>query len=497
MQDKFCIGEQPRTSTGLVPTTFKKKREELIRTNRWSCLPPQPKKEMFKFRGDYINAKLRKEKEKKEKGKAKAFHLDGIIEQSSTAVIAPSSPRDSPTKGNTPWNDRYLPDAYKLAPNEQQKRADNDSRYTEFLRIQACKRRAQLSAKKQPETKLPQEDQGVHPKPKKPPVPRLSALARARAQGKQYKPKKTSTDPQKDSTCSEKSNISKNSSRKDKEVGTIDKQSRKYLSFISKQPDHKSSTDSPAEKTNENVNPSKEAASSHTSTMHSALEEDDSIFRLQLERIVRRASTLVTERQTSMTSDYNSFPSSSREEEVDIPTISKETVMMSNMRSRHSRLDELEDRLARISKSTVIEDISTTTDQESEDASFSVDLSNSVGTEVIPRVPVSMHPIHSNANLSMLRRGEWTSLYDHMHNDISDSSSDTTSTSSTEGSLYERNESFEETPSLQPSNIEPSIMPTRQLHDEHQPRPRGKNYDDGTVEESQSLKEEDFFSLFG
>eukprot|EP00984_Skeletonema_dohrnii_P020842 scaffold10267_cov120-Skeletonema_dohrnii-CCMP3373.AAC.6 len=476
--DKFSLGEVPRTSTGLIPSTFRRKQDTLSTTKNWATLPKQPRPELYPYRGDYINARNRKKIEKK---KAK---LDATkhnvpskninIECSSTIAIPPCSPRQNVIG----WNANYKHNAFELTPDEQRKISENKSRFTDFLRVQASERHARANKNKNKTvTKPPQDD--TKPKKKKPPVPRLSGLARARAQGKNYTPNKAKS-----------ISIRKMSAKStDKQVGAKNKEGDKYLDFISKKPAKTLGT--PMKSTTTLKEPV-------SSIKQRVFEDDDSIFRLQLERIVRRASDLVIEKEKHTTIKFDSNPSKSSSSFLPTAAEDKENLNANtkkvDMRSRHNRLDELEKRLSRISGSSIISDASAMImEQPSEDTSlYSGQQLSSIGTEVIPRVPVQMHS-HS---VPMNQDSQWTNLYDHLHNDSSDSESDTSSSSSLrEQTVWQRNENFDACPSLQLSVVQPSTLPTRHFEEDPLPRPRG--HDNVSLEVSESLQEDDFFSLFG
>jgi hypothetical protein len=144
--DKFNMGDMPRSRTGLVPCTFRRKQDSF---STWSKLPPQPARELYPYRGDFINARNRKKKEER-KAKIDAMKRSVVtsnnIECSSTVAVPPCSPRDSPTKGNVGWNANYKHNSFQLTPDEQQQRAENKNKFTDFLRIEACKRHARASS---------------------------------------------------------------------------------------------------------------------------------------------------------------------------------------------------------------------------------------------------------------------------------------------------------------------------------------------------------------
>jgi len=143
---------------------------------------------------------------------------------------------------------------------------------------------------------------------------------------------------------------------------------------------------------------------------------------------------------------------------------------------------------------------SVTTEQPSEETSYTgntleLSCSVSVDSEVIPRVPMPMHPMMLQ-DLQRRRKAEWTSLYDHLHNDsIDDSSTNfySDTTSSRQPIQCQEYENFDACPSsqLSVSFVEPSILPTRQFEDE--PLPRGHRSFDVSTD---SLIGDDFFSLF-
>ena len=436
-------------------------------TKNWTTLPKQPRAELYPYRGDYINARNRKKiEEKKAKLDATKKNVPSKsidIECSSTIAIPPCSPRQNVIG----WNANYKHNAFELTPDEQRKISENKSRFTDFLRVQASERHARAN-KNKTVTKPPQDD--TKPKKKKPPVPRLSGLARARAQGKNYTPNKAKS-----------ISIRKMSAKpNDKQMGAESKEGNKYLDFISKKP---------AKTLGPSMKPTTTLEEPVSSIKQRVFEDDDSIFRLQLERIVRRASDLVIEKEKHTTMKFDSNPSKSSSSFL--PT--KANTKKVDMRSRHDRLDELEKRLSCISGSSFMSDTtSVTMEQPSEETSlYSGQQLSSVGTEVIPRVPVQMHSVPITGQDS-----QWTNLHDHLQNDSSGSESDTSSSSSSrEQTSWQGNENFDACPSLQLSVVEPSTLPTRHFEEDPLPRPRG--HDHVSLEVSESLQEDDFFSLLG
>lgn len=498
------MGEMPRSQTGLVPRCGK------LRINQDSLsspLPPKPSRELYRYRGDFINArnqKLAAKKTEERKANLDATRKNATsnnIECSSTTAIPPCSPRESPTQGNVGWNANYKHNSFQLTPDEQQKQAENKNKFTDFLRIEACKRHARAAGKKEIAVK-PQDEKETVPK-RKPFVPRLSALALARAQGKKYTPKsinhRSVTNSSGKSTMTNKPNV-ENVGAKNKEGGN------NYLDFISRK--QKASEPSMETTTHTKVGKLKEPISN---TKQPVLADDDSIFRIQLERIVQRASDLVVEKQQRAKSSdetTDSSPSTVVPTEDKRNDIQPRVKTKNDMRNRHDRLGELEMRLARISGSSFMgddddDDDATITEQPSDETSSCSSNTEerpcSVGTEVIPRrAPMPMHPLNMNAQ-DLPRRAQWTSLYYHLHNDSSDDSSTniySDTTSMREQLLWQGpNESVDACPS-QPSVVEPSILPTRQFDFEDEPpRPRGHCH--GSFDVSESLVEEDFFSLFG
>lgn len=49
--DKFNLGETPRTSSGLIPSNFRRKQDSLSTPDKWKRLPKQPPQEMV---GSYL-----------------------------------------------------------------------------------------------------------------------------------------------------------------------------------------------------------------------------------------------------------------------------------------------------------------------------------------------------------------------------------------------------------------------------------------------------------
>lgn len=489
--DKFNLGEIPRTRSGLIPSTFRRNLDALS-TKNWKSLPKQPRPELYKYRGDIINARNRELKAKLKATKQKNItSQNSNVECSSTIAVPPCSPRESPTKGNVGWNANYKHNFFELTSDEQQKRAENKSRFTNFLRAEACKRHARDPDKNKTKTKPPQDDK---PKKKKPPVPRLSALARARAQGKTYAPIKAAPTSvsNRSTSCSSKS---KSMTKPNDEQARSANKKKKYLDFISKP--SKAPKSSEVEAASHNVATLKESAASYKQPK---LEDDDSIFRLQLQRIVRRASDLVIEKEkhaTMTTTDFSpsaqlpsQFFSSTADDKESNARVKEYTEKEDNMRSRRDRIDELEIRLARISgSSSTSMSATTTTEQTCEETSHS-QLPNSVATEVFPREPIPMHPGLMGMNSQDF---QWMKrhCYDHLRSK-SESDESSSESDSSEESVWQESEIFDGCPSLPLSVVEPSILRTRQI--EKEPLPRGHVHLEGSVLD---VAEDDFFSLFG
>lgn len=382
--DKHC--NLPRSKTGLVPSTVRRRMDAL--SSSLSPLPHQPSPELYQFRGDYINARNRKKAAaKKMERRAKmeaAAAASGERECGSSMIVhPPQTPRQLPTHAPDGWNTTYKHnEEYSLTPEERKKQIENKSRFSEFLRIEAAKRHSRSATKTSitnapPEKNTPQD---TRRQTRKPPVPRLSALALGKgAMGKENKANKVNPV----SANRRSIDTSLKSKEKVNALSARNKERKKnYLTFISKEPKQQ-----PERKTATNVDASKDKESKHESNAvdsKPAIADDDSIFRLQMERIVQRAADLVLKSKVTQ----------------QLP--SKDTLRVGNSESLCP------------SDATNLQSSNTTSLQS--DVKEDLSLNQSLDTEVVPRVPVPMQTI---SNARALSRSRWTNLHDHIQNDFS------------------------------------------------------------------------------
>jgi hypothetical protein len=226
--NKFSMGGMPRTTTGLVPASYKSKLDSFSGPKEWSPLPKQPKPEMYVYRGDYINArnqKLRAEKAAKKQTSKKSPvrakpKSDGGLKHVDT---------------NSPAFDTYCQDISitKLSKSEAAARATNKQRFLNYMRAEQSKRATRNALEKKLQAELDdnggsnskQEGPAVV-KPRKPAVPRLSYFAKTGQR-----------------TKSEMAKMLKASSNDSKsKVNEVDGEAvrpktRSYLEFISKKPE--------------------------------------------------------------------------------------------------------------------------------------------------------------------------------------------------------------------------------------------------------------------
>ena len=175
--DKFGMGGMPRTSTGLVPSSYRSRMDDLSSPKEWSQLPTQPAPEMFPYRGDYINARNRKLQAKKaKKSQARTKPPTGSLKQ------VDKNPCTGPA-----W-DSYCQhiSATKLTSQEQESKAKNKQRFTNYMRSEVAKRQSRAALEKKLKAELGETKENdeanqveeVQTKQRKPGVPRLSYFAR-------------------------------------------------------------------------------------------------------------------------------------------------------------------------------------------------------------------------------------------------------------------------------------------------------------------------------
>lgn len=165
---KFDMGRMPRTKTGLVPTSFRRKMENLSTTTNWSPLPPKPKPPMYPYRGDYVNERNRK----KQKPKQRSFDPSRKRGDSNTPSLSVIGERIPPYNS---WDSYCKHVSYhKLSEDEQRSKARNKNEFVSYLRSSAAKRGPVTSKDKVVQQTVAE----TIVRQRKPPVPRLSHLAR-------------------------------------------------------------------------------------------------------------------------------------------------------------------------------------------------------------------------------------------------------------------------------------------------------------------------------
>lgn len=411
--DKHC--NLPRSKTGLVPSTVRRRMDAL--SSSLSPLPAQPSPELYVFRGDFINKRNRKKaaaKKRERRAKMEAAAAAAAEKEccSSMIVNPPQTPRP------IGWDTNHKPnDEYSLTPEERKKQIENKSRFSEFLRIEAAKRHSRSATKTDITNATKKSTPQVTKRQKmKPPVPRLSALAL----GKKVMGKENMVNKVNPASANNRSNgMSKKPEVKVNAASARNKERRKdYLTFISKEPKQKIERE-----TATNVDAPKDKESkveSNADDSKPAIADDDSIFRLQMERIVQRAADLVIEKQQKANVTTND----------DVPTPSQ-----SNDSQQLPSKDINEERVSNA------ELLSSNTTSPQSDTKEDLSLNVSVDTEVVPRVPVPMQQTIAIAR--DFSRSRWTNLYGHIQNSDEDSSSgsdlfDSDTDTHTDTTLFQR-----------------------------------------------------------
>ena len=396
---------------------------------------------------------------------------------SSMIVHPPRTPRQLPTHTPIGWDTNHKSnEEYSLTPKERKKQIENKSRFSEFLRIEAAKRHSRSSTKtgitNAPKKSIPQDTRRQKTKP---PVPRLSALALGKkVMGKENKV--NDVNPASAANNRHSNGMSKKPKEKVNAASARNKERRKdYLTFISKE--HKQK---PERETATNVDAPKDKESkveSNAVDSKPAIADDDSIFRLQLERIVQRAADLVVEKQQKAVNVANND---------DVPTPSQ------SLDFDKAKVKQREDTQQLPSKGNAESScpndatnlLSSNTTCPQSDVKEDLSLSVSVDTEVVPRVPVPMQTI-ANA----------PQLYDHNHIQNEFSSDDDSSSGS---GLFDSDTDTYTASTTTRCHRAVNEFATAELLDICQDtsmtpsQPRGCG---GSFEVSASI-EDDFFSLF-
>ena len=403
---------------------------------------------------------------------------------SSMIVHPPQTPRQLPTHAPDGWNTNHKSnEEYSLTPEERKKRLENKSRFSEFLRVEAAKRHSRSSIKtgvtNAPKKSTPQDTRRQKTKP---PVPRLSALAL----GKKVMGKENMVNDVNPASAANRRSIdiAKKPTEKVNAASARNKERRKdYITFISKEPkERETSTKVDAHKDKESK------VESNAVDSKPAIADDDSIFRLQMERIVQRAADLVIEKQKKA----ESFNDTTNND--DVPTASQS---LDFDKAKVKQRDDTQQLPSKGNAESSCPDdatnlLSSNTSCPQSDVKEDLSLSVSVDTEIVPRVPVPMQTI---ANARALSRSRWTHLYDHNHIQNEFSSDDDSSSGS---GLFDSDTDTYTASTTTRYHCAVNEFATAELLDICQdtsiiPRqPRGCG---GSFEVSASI-EDDFFSLF-
>jgi len=185
---------------------------------------------------------------------------------------------------------------HKLSEDEEKARTQNNDKYVSYLRSEATKRKERKGSESNNDVERQQEDLKTSVRKRKPPVPRLSRLARS-GQNKENVENGKQTSSRKDHNAEPLGNASEN---KLKESSEEAKPKLGYLDFISSN-SQESSKD--IKKQGKPDGRPKKAVSRSDETEKepadepSVDEDDESKFRSQIERIVERAAEMVLHEQ--------------------------------------------------------------------------------------------------------------------------------------------------------------------------------------------------------
>ncbi len=297
------MGGIPRTRTGLVPTSYRQKVEEL--SFPWSPLPTKPKPQMYRYRGDYVNERNKNLLIKRKlalKQEQSSFERSSSYENESLGSILKITPYSSinadvklssklathSTKIEN-WDPYYKhASLHKLSEGEETARARNRSKFVSYLRVEASKR-----LERKGDTTDNEEHRlncaAVIVRQRKPPVPRLSHLARSR----EFKGNKEShpNDQQKQIRRTESKPVIFQGSLSRESKHMNEKKTKLkagYLDFISKKSYY------PQEQPLVRVEP---GASQLNPNVNSEKEDDETKFCSQIQRIVERAAEIVIKEQ--------------------------------------------------------------------------------------------------------------------------------------------------------------------------------------------------------
>ena len=354
--------------------------------DKWEKLPKKPTPEKYQYRGDYVNERNRKltQARKLAQKQKKTKILDRVDSSCETSLLVtprslsntsahrlPASESESVGKK---W-DTYCQhiSAFKVSEEEEHAREQNKSKFTTYLRAESTKRREKSSH--QPK----KENVEVEPqvKQRKPRVPRLSRLARSRSrENNENKPSNNQT-PRLETKENRKSQETRADGKSEQVNAGIKPAKIRYLDFISKKIDKspKSSNKDGSVVTNRSVVGERNATTEPR--IHDMEEvcddnddDDESTFRLQIERIVERAAEMVLSEQQQQqvehvtadvkcnTSTADSVPNNKNETRR-TPTDTGQTNADTQMSTHHdlsrkkSQLDLLEEQVKSVSASVV------------------------------------------------------------------------------------------------------------------------------------------------
>ena len=374
MATKFGMGAMPVTSTGLVPSSY---RRAIDKCQEWSPLPKQPRPELYPYRGDYVNARNRKLQARK------------AAKKPPKKLSVPSRPKQLKSEPEKEVDfDTYTQhvSTTQLSVSEQEAKAKNKERFLEYMRSEARKRERRMALEKKLKSELKHGDDGnldaqisesKNEPQKKPAVPRLSYMARTGKKTKSELARLRAIKSEKENKPSER-----------KKAVNHEPKRKSYLEFISRKADELSISQnttaiSPVEPETRHkkiISPTQfDTTATHqnngSKTYGIGSNSDEDGIRSRIEDIVHKAAAMVINDNKINTSDshknatelnttsfswlVDSISSSHEHESKSICQVSKEDTTskcdtQSELSDVHRRLQELEERIRCLSPSSSI-----------------------------------------------------------------------------------------------------------------------------------------------
>mmetsp|Transcript_20914 Transcript_20914/g.45592 ORF Transcript_20914/g.45592 Transcript_20914/m.45592 type:complete len:383 (-) Transcript_20914:2153-3301(-) len=155
------------SSTGLFPTSRRNEQDTLSSPENWKPLPPRPRPEVHRFRGDNVVNRRRQRRHNGSASDARGGH--DVIGSRSMSIARPETSAagsqgseiqdENESKSHAEWdNSQWHSSSHRLDREEEERQADVRNRSLSHLRAMASRRKKLLAMQRRLEVEIRQED---------------------------------------------------------------------------------------------------------------------------------------------------------------------------------------------------------------------------------------------------------------------------------------------------------------------------------------------------